>query len=163
VRKTTFPSTPAVPLRGGGSSGQAGQTLIMFAITMTFVFLALIALVGDADTLMVRYNQVDSEALLGAQTGATDVDVGALYAAPPQGPKYQLAGNASSVCESIHLVGGDSTTHTIHCVPNGSNAVTATVSWQVTLPIPLFMTTATVSATRTGQAVFGGRQAVTAP
>lgn len=142
---------------------QSGQTLIMFAITMTFVFLALIALVGDADTLMVRYNQVDSEALLGAQTGATDVDVNALYDPPPLGPKYQLAGDAARVCESIHLAGGDSTTHTIRCAPSGTNAVSATVSWQVTLPIPLFMTTATVSATRTGQAVFGGRQAVAAP
>ena len=43
--------------------GQAGQTLIMFAITMTFMFLALIALVGDSDVLMVRYSQVNSEAL----------------------------------------------------------------------------------------------------
>jgi hypothetical protein len=139
---------------------QSGQTLIMFAITMTFIFLALIALVGDADTLMVRYNQVDAEALLGAQTGASDVDVAALYAPPPQGPKYQLAGDAAKVCESIHLAGGDPTTHTIQCKPSGPNAVTATVSWQVTLPIPLFMTSAKVSATRTGQAVFGGRQAL---
>lgn len=139
---------------------QSGQTLIMFAITMTFIFLALIALVGDADTLMVRYNQVDAEALLGAQTGASDVDVGALYAQPPAGPKYQLAGDASSVCEKIHLAGGNPTTHTIHCAPSGNNAVTATVSWQVTLPFPLFMTSATVRATRTGQAVFGGQQAI---
>jgi hypothetical protein len=141
---------------------QSGQTLIMFAITMTFVFLSLIALVGDADTLMVRYNQVNSEALLGAQTGATDVDVGGLYQRP--NPVYQLDNiNAPGVCESIHLVGGTPSTHQIRCHMTGADAVTATVSWQVTLPIPLFMTTATVSATRTGQAVFGGQQVTTAP
>jgi hypothetical protein len=133
----------------------------MFAITMTFIFLSLIALVGDADTLMVRYNQVNSEALLGAQTGATDVWVPGLYQQP--NPVYQLdTTNAPQVCQSIHLAGGTPSTHQIRCQMSGSNAVTATVSWQVTLPIPLFMTTATVSATRTGQAVFGGQQ-VTAP
>jgi hypothetical protein len=136
---------------------QSGQTLIMFAITMTFIFLSLIALVGDADTLMVRYNQVNAEALLGAQTGATDVFVAGLYQQPPV---YQLDPGAQQLCESAHLVGGDPGTHQIHCQMSGTNAVVATVSWQVTLPIPLFMTTATVRATRTGQAVFGGQQAV---
>ena len=62
--------------------GQRGQTLIMFAITMLFLFLSLVALVGDADTLMVRYNQINSEALLGAQTGAGDVFVAGLYQNP---------------------------------------------------------------------------------
>ena len=135
---------------------QSGQTLIMFAITMTFIFLSLIALVGDADTLMVRYNQVNSEALLGAQTGASDVWVAGLYQA---NPVYQLdASNAPQACQSIHLSGGTPGTHQIRCQMSGNDAVTATVTWQVTLPIPLFMTTATVSATRTGQAVFGGQQ-----
>lgn len=140
---------------------ESGQTLIMFAISMTFVFLSLIALVGDADTLMVRYNQVSAEALLGAQTGATDVDVAALYRQPAV---YQLKqdepDSAVDRCQSIHLAGGDPATHQIHCRPSGTNAVTAEVTWQVTLPIPLFMPTATVKATRTGQAVFGGQQVV---
>ena len=137
--------------------GQSGQTLIMFAITMTFIFLSLIALVGDADTLMVRYNQVNSEALLAAQTGATDVWVPGLYQQPTA--VYQLDPNAWQVCQSIKTVGGTPATHHVSCTQT-VNTVTATVSWQVTLPIPLFMTTATVRATRTGQAVFGGRQAV---
>jgi hypothetical protein len=136
----------------------------MFAITMTFVFMALIALVADADTLMVRYNQVDAEALLAAQTGATDVDTNALYA--PR-PSYQLVttgvNTAKDVCESVHLKGGTPHTHHVSCRMPSANTVTATVSWDVSLPIPLFMTTATVSATRTGQAVFGGQQAVTVP
>lgn len=140
---------------------QSGQTLIMFAITMTFMFLALVALVGDADTLMVRYNQVNSEALLGAQAGATAVDVDALYRQPPA---YQLKPDgpdgAVQRCQSIPLAGGAAGAHRIACSFNPPSSVTATVSWDVTLPIPLFMRTATVRATRTGQAVFGGTQAV---
>ena len=103
---------------------QSGQTLIMFAITMTFIFLSLIALVGDADTLMVRYNQVNAEALLGAQTGATDVFVAGLYQQPPV---YQLDPGAQQLCESTHLVGGDTGTHQIHCQMSGTNAVVATL------------------------------------
>jgi hypothetical protein len=158
MRKTTFPPTPTLPRKAGGR-GQSGQTLIMFAITMTFIFLSLIALVGDADTLMVRYNQVNSEALLAAQTGATDVWVPGLYQQPA--PVYQLDPNAWQVCQSIKTTGGTRAIHHVTCTQT-PNTVTATVSWQVTLPIPLFMTSATVSATRTGQAVFGGRQ-VTSP
>jgi len=134
--------------------GQSGQTLIMFAITMTFIFLSLIALVGDADTLMVRYNEVNAEALLAAQTGATDVDVAGLYL--PQ-PRYQLAGDAAAQCEGVPT--SSRTPMTIQCTQT-ANTVTATVTATVSLPIPLFMTSANVKATRTGQAVFGGQQAV---
>ena len=140
-----------------GRDLQSGQTLIMFAVTMTFVFLSLVALVGDADTLMVRYNQVNAEALLAAQTGATDVDVNALY--DPRGPHYQLAADAWLQCQSVPTAGGTPAVHHISCSQT-TNTVTARVSWQVDLPIPLFMRTATVSATRTGQAVFGGQRAV---
>lgn len=135
--------------------GQSGQTLIMFAITMTFMFLALIALVGNAVTLMVRYNQVNSEALLGAQAGATAVNEDAFY----QGRRELDPGLAKSRCESIPLMGG-SGSHSVSCALTADNAVTATVTWQVPLPVPLFMVSATVRSTRTGQAVFGGQQAL---
>jgi len=129
----------------------------MFAITMTFMFLSLIALVGDADTLMVRYNQVNSEALLGAQAGATAIDEGAFY----RGDHRLDPALAKQRCESIPLAGGTPQTHQVHCNFNDPNTVTATVSWDVSLPIPLFAsTTATVRSTRTGQAVFGGLQVV---
>jgi hypothetical protein len=136
--------------------GQSGQTLIMFAITMTFMFLSLIALVGDADVLMVRYNQVNSEALLGAQAGATEINRQSLY----QGV-YELDPQAGPQCEAI--AGGNTATHHAKCTafpPLHPNTVTAEVSEDVDLPIPLFMTRATVKATRTGRAVFGGQQVV---
>ncbi len=135
---------------------QSGQTLIMFAITMTFVFLSLIALVGDADTLMVRYNQVDSEALLGAQAGASAIDEAAFY----RGQHRLDPVAAVDRCQSIPLSGGTPQTHRVACTFVAPNRVTATVSEDVTLPIPLFMTTATVRATRSGEAVFGGQQVV---
>src|SRR5262249_31455571 len=129
----------ALPLAAGAhavSRGrQSGQTLIMFAVTMTFVFLALVALVGDADTLMVRYNQVNSEALLGAQAGATAIDEAAFY----QGEHKLDPVLAKQRCESIALPGGSAQTHTVTCTFNPPNTVTATVSMDVTLPIPLFM------------------------
>jgi hypothetical protein len=136
--------------------GQRGQTLIMFAITMTFIFLSLIALVGDADTLMVRYNQADALALLAAQTGAGDVDVQALY---NQTPSYQLAADATTQCENVSR---PANVPQPACIKTTNNTVSATVTWTVSLPIPLFMTSATVSATRNAQAVFG-QQAVVAP
>jgi hypothetical protein len=123
----------------------------MFAITMTFLFLGLVALVGDADTLMVRYSQVNSEALLGAQSGATAIDVNAFYVGTHK-LDPQLA---QSRCESIALPGGNAATHNVSCAMAGQNAVTATVYMDVTLPIPLFMTTARVQSVRTAQAVFG--------
>ena len=135
---------------------QSGQTLIMFAITMTFMFLGLIALVGDADTLMVRYNQVNAEALLGAQSGATAIDENAFY----QGVHRLDPALAVDRCQRIVLPGGDTATHHVKCTFNAPNTVTATVSEDVRLPIPLFMTTATVRSSRTGQAVFGGQQVV---
>jgi hypothetical protein len=145
-------------VRPGRRRDQSGQTLIMFAITMTFMFLALIALVGDTDVLMVRYSQVNSEALLRAQAGATAIDEGAYY----QGMRRLDPNEAVKRCESPTLSFGGPPTHP-QCLLSDpvTNTVTATVSEQVNLPIPLFAITApTVRATRTARPVFGNRQIV---
>lgn len=134
--------------------GQSGQTLIMFAITMVFMFLSLIALVGDSVVLMVRYNQVNSAALLGAQAGATAIDEELFYQGIHQLRPDLATSRCETTAESSAGPGAGAS-----CVTNG-NTVTATVTQQVTLPVPLFMQSATVSATRTGQAVFGGQQVV---
>ncbi|HZV51094.1 MAG TPA: hypothetical protein VFD49_15170 [Candidatus Dormibacteraeota bacterium] len=135
---------------------QSGQTLIMFAIAMTFVFTAMIALVGDADTLMVRYNQVNAEALLRAQAGASAIDTAAVY----RGQHALDPALAVQRCEQAGIAGGGGHPRQVTCTFVPPNRVTATVSEDVTLPIPLFMTTATVRATRTGQAVFGDQHIV---
>ena len=139
--------------------GQAGQTLIMFAITMTFMFLALVGLVADAVTLMVRYNQVNSEALLAAQAGATAVDEDAFY----RGQHRLDLDKARTNCFGTKLLGGTPQVHRVEScnqVLGAADTITATVSWDVSLPIPLFFPQATVRSTRTGRAVFGGQQAV---
>jgi hypothetical protein len=107
---------------------------------------------------MVRYNQVNSEALLGAQAGATAIDVDAFY----RGEHHLKPDAAVQRCESIPLAGGTPQTHRVTCTFNPPNTVTATVSQDVDLPIPLFppLRTVTVRASRTGQAVFGGAQVV---
>ncbi|HLH71509.1 MAG TPA: hypothetical protein VKY90_21420 [Candidatus Dormibacteraeota bacterium] len=138
------------------SGRQSGQTLVMFAIAMTFVFLAMIALVGDVDTLVVRYNQVDAEALLRAQAGASAIDVAALY----RGEHALDPTLAVQRCEQVEVAGDGAHPRQVRCTFVPPNRVTATVSEEVTLPIPLFMASATVRATRTGQAVFGNQRIV---
>ena len=134
-------------------AGQSGQTLIMFALTMTFMFLSLIALVGDADTLMVHYNQVNSAALLGAQAGATAIDEDAFY----QGRRALKAADAVQRCESTAQAAANAANQTVKCTFNPPNTVTAEVTRTVSLPIPMGpIGQPTVRATRTGQAVFGG-------
>jgi hypothetical protein len=137
---------------------QSGQTLIMFALTMTFLFLTLIALVGDVDTLMVRYNQVNSEALLGVQAGATAIDEQQFYTQGARVLKHgHNAGEAEQLCEA-NAVPAPVKDHYAACADTGPISVQATVTMNVTLPIPLGpMTKAKVSSTRVGQAVFGGR------
>jgi hypothetical protein len=139
-----------------GSRTQSGQTLIMFALAMTFMFLGLIALVGDADTLMVHYSKVDSAALLGVQAGATAIDEAQFYSGtralctdPNTCSGSQLA---TTRCRTA---AAQLPSYQVTCTANG-NQVTAVVSETVRLPVPIWWANATVSVTRTGQAVFGG-------
>jgi hypothetical protein len=130
---------------------QSGQTLIMFALAMTFVFMGLIALVADADTLMVRYNEVNAAALRGAQAGASDVDLAAFYS----GKRQLNVQTVQGVCQNA-AVFNNQQLHATCAPPNPPDTVTATVTEQVSLPIPLFATQVQVKATRQGRAVFGG-------
>jgi hypothetical protein len=123
----------------------------MFALAMTFVFMGLIALVADADTLMVRYNEVNAAALRGAQAGASDVDLAAFY----KGVHQLDVGTVQGVCQTAAEAGNPQLRATCP-PPNPPNEVTATVTEQVSLPIPLFATQVQVKATRQGRAVFGG-------
>jgi len=136
-----------------GRRGQSGQTLIMFAVTMTFMFLALIALVGDSDVLMVRYSQVNSEALLGAQSGATAINEARFY----QGFAELDPVEAVNRCQATALSPRGPTTQALCTVDPATNTVTAVVSQQVTLPIPLFGAHVTVRATRNARPVFGNQ------
>ena len=125
---------------------QRGQSLIVFALMMGFVFVSLVALVGDADVLMFQYDQANSSALLGAQAGASDVDLTALY----NSNKRQLASDAGQVCEKYGGPGA-------HCTPDATNTViTAEVSRTANLPLPMFGASVTLKVSRSARAVFGG-------
>ncbi len=59
--------------------GQAGQTLVIFALVLVFFLVGMLALVADLGTLFVAYNRVDDGALLATQAGASAIDQGSFY------------------------------------------------------------------------------------
>ena len=130
--------------------GQSGQTLVMFALTLAFAFVGLIALVGDAAVVLYQYNQANSAALLGVQAGAAAVDKDLIY----QGIQTLNTANAVSDCkkaaEQLSGVSAD-------CRVTNATRVTADVTKTVSMPIPIWVGSFTVHVSRTGQAVFGGR------
>jgi hypothetical protein len=123
----------------------------MFVIAMAFIFVALLALVGDADTLMVHYSRASALALIGAQAGASQIDLDAFYR---DGTKQLLVGTAKSACEAAAQP-----TNQFQATCNAdvvTGTVTATVHEDVKMPVPVFGLTAPISVTRQGRAVFGG-------
>ena len=128
---------------------QSGQTLIVFALMMAFVFLGLLGLVGNADVLMFQYDQASSEALVGAQAGASEVDLQLLYSS---NVRTLDTAAAESTCRSSAEQDGSTTAV---CTATG-NTVTATVTRQVRLPIPVVPVSTTVTAKHTARAIFGG-------
>jgi hypothetical protein len=134
---------------------QSGQTLVVFTITMLFVFVGLVVLIGDAEVLMARYERASLTALIAAQTGASQVDLAALY--NPAGAIFRLDPTAAQQqCQQAvrqQLPGA-----AVSCqVPPPYEEVTATVTDPVSLPIPLFAPSVTVTVSRTAEAVFGGQ------
>jgi hypothetical protein len=129
---------------------QAGQTLVMFALTLAFVFVGLIALVGDAAVLLYQYNQANTAALLGVQAGAAAVDLNAFYTT---GSQQLETGTAQSNCEQA---AGQIQGVTATCQVTNGHCITANVTKTVSLPLPI-PGNPQVQITRTGQAVFGGQ------
>jgi hypothetical protein len=130
---------------------QAGQTLVMFALTLAFVFVGLIALVGDAAVLLYQYDQANSAALLGVQAGAAAVDLNAFYAT---GSQQLDIGIAQSQCQqaAVQFPGVSAS-----CQVTNGHCITANVTKSVSLPLPIPGGNPQVQITRTGQAVFGGQ------
>jgi len=129
---------------------QSGQTLIMFALTLAFAFVGLIALVGDAAVMLYQYNQANSAALLGVQAGAADVDLNGLYL----GQRTLDVGAAQADCRSAaEQIPGTTAT----CQVTNGTQVTANVTKTVSLPVPIWGASFTFQITRRGQAVFGGQ------
>jgi hypothetical protein len=126
---------------------QRGQTLIVFALMMGFVFVSLVALVGDADVLMFQYDQANSAALLGAQAGASDVDLQQLYAS-----NLRVLANPDAI-DRCQQFGGQGTVCALDAT---GTVVTAEVTRTAKLPLPMFGASVTLKASRSARAVFGG-------
>jgi len=132
---------------------QNGQTLVIFTIVSAFILLATIALVGNTQVLFVNVDRADAAALLAAQAGASAIDKNALY-------NNQILldpAQAKILCEATKNppppeppLDAD-----ISCTVK-DNAVIATVTKQVEMPIPLVNRAETVRATRTARPAFGG-------
>jgi hypothetical protein len=131
---------------------QAGQTLVMFALTLAFVFVGLIALVGDAAVMLYQYDQANSAALIGVQAGAAAVDLTVFY---NSGTQQLEKGTAETNCkQAAQQFPGV----TAQCqVTGGQHCITAIVTKTVSLPLPIPGANPQVQVTRTGKAVFGGQ------
>jgi hypothetical protein len=127
--------------------GQAGQTLVIFAVTLVFFFTGMLALVADLGTLFVAYNRLDGAALLASQAGASAIDQAAFY-----GGRLRLdPALASRRCdESLAAaeLGGT-------CSAD-AGSVTAEVDQVVDLPVPLLGLRAPVHVRHRARPAFGG-------
>jgi hypothetical protein len=130
---------------------QNGQTLVVFTIVCAFILLGTMALVGNTQVLLVNSDRADAAALLSAQAGASAIDTGdALYkgdsiALQPDlaQARCQQAGAAQPLVVSVA------------CTVDG-NTVTAKVTQRVQMPLPLWSSFETVSATRSARPAYGG-------
>ena len=130
---------------------QSGQTLVVFTIVSAFILLATIALVGNTQVLFVNANRADAAALLAAQAGASAIDPSALYS----NRIALLQSDATNRCsqagrQAPFVIAVDCKVDVV------TNTVTAHVVEQVQLPIPLWGSFETVSATRTARPAYGG-------
>jgi len=132
------------------TDGQAGQTLVMFALVSAFVLSAVVALVANAQMLYINYNRADDAALLGAQAGASALDPNSIYTDHVQlDSALALSRCNHAARQAPYIVEVDcSATPTV---------VTARVVLRVPLPIPV-LPPPEISATRTASIAYGGSQ-----
>jgi hypothetical protein len=121
----------------------------MFALSLSLVFVGLLALVGDSAVLLYQYNQANTAALLGVQAGASAVNLDTFYGT---GVRQLDTGTAAAECQQTaqSASGGQAS-----CTVQG-NQVTAHVTKTIAVPVPLFGASFNVQVTQTGVAVFGG-------
>lgn len=134
--------------------GQAGQTLVIFALVLVFFLVGMLALVADLGTLFVAYNRVDDGALLATQAGASAIDQGSFY-----GGSLRLDPQAAEQrCQESLAVASLSG----RCKAD-TRSITADVDLVVPLPVPLLGLQAPVHVSRRAQPAFGGNTAVSGP
>lgn len=133
-------------------AGQAGQTLVIFALVLAFSLVGMLALVADLGTLFVAYNRVDDGALLAIQAGASAIDQGSFYAGSLRLDPQAAEQRCRESLAAARLPG--------HCTAS-ARSITAEVDQVVALPVPLLGVRAPIHVSRTAQPAFGGTTAET--
>ena len=129
---------------------QRGQTLVIFTIVCAFILLGTMALVGNTQVLFVNADRADAAALLSAQAGASAIDLTALY----RGDQVALQpAEAQSRCEQAGAA--QPLVVSARCHVDG-NTVTAVVVQRVQMPLPLWSSFETVTASRSARPAYGG-------
>lgn len=128
-----------------------GQTLVMFAVVLAFVFVGLLALIADLGALFTAYTRADNVALLAAQAGASRIDEAAFY----NGQIVLDPAGASAQCATA-ITAGNLPQATSHCTLNAARtSVTADIQFRAQLPMPVPGTSAPIHVTETAQVVYG--------
>lgn len=130
---------------------EAGQTLVVFALTLALFFTGMIALVADLGAVFIAYNRVDSAALLAVQAGSSAIDANAFYA----GSIRLDQAEAERRCQDSLATAGVSGS----CSAAGGRLMRAEARLLVRLPLPLPGLQAPVRVLRTAEPAYGGRSA----
>jgi len=143
-------------MRATYSSTQEGQVAAMFALVFALVLVGLVALVGDLLQVYATGGRLDNGALVGAQAGASQVDVERLRA----GDVVLDASRASSTCVTAAAGTANVAPADVSCeVDAEQKSVTATVRETIPLVMSTFGPTFTVSRSHTGTVGVGQSQA----
>jgi Flp pilus assembly protein TadG len=134
-------------------SGESGQILVMFAFSMLFLIVGMIAVAVDLSQLYEVRVRLQNAAEQAAMAGASQINY-----LPAESASSTLLPTYASTCRSA----GDDFSRVIGSTtcanPNGTAEVVATVSVRaaVTIPIPGVGGSFTVTATYTAAPVIGG-------
>ena len=138
--------------------GDRGQVIITVAIAFSLFVLGCIALVGNLATIYGADALATSAAQDAAIAGSADIDLPAFLSGNPHGPIKLITGkgcpdDAKCVCEAV--AGAElGSVGSATCTVNGQE-ITAKVTIDVPLPVPIVSGSVTVTRTYQAAAVAG--------
>ena len=134
-------------------AGERGQILVMFAFSMLFLIIGMVAVAVDLSQLYEARVRLQNAAEQASAAGASQVNYvaaesGQASLLPSFASAFRSAGDASS-----GMAGSTTCTN-----PEGTDEVIATVTIQapVAMPLPILGGTFTITATFTAAPVVGG-------
>jgi Flp pilus assembly protein TadG len=134
-------------------AGERGQILVMFAFSMLFLIIGMIAVAVDLSQLYEAHVRVQNAAEQAAMSGASQVN----YVAAESGVASLLP-SFSSICSSAGDAVSGVVGSTTCTSPEGTDEVVAkvTIKASVAMPLPIMGGTFTITATFTAAPVVGG-------